>query len=72
MSLFFFVEKVLLRHVLKVYLKFLAFNDLQFFFFVIGGLRKCGLGGAVGLGVSCLYALWNNRDKLQHLSLNPA
>ncbi|XP_018331158.1 mitochondrial import inner membrane translocase subunit Tim23 [Agrilus planipennis] len=37
------------------------------------GLRKCGIGGAVGLGLSCLYALWNSRDKLSDLrSYNPA
>ncbi|RZC36705.1 mitochondrial import inner membrane translocase subunit Tim23, partial [Asbolus verrucosus] len=36
------------------------------------GLKKCGLGGAVGLGASLLYALWNSRDKLAHLrQLNP-
>lgn len=37
------------------------------------GLKKCGLGGAVGLGASILYALWNNRDKLSELrQYNPA
>jgi import inner membrane translocase subunit TIM23 len=37
------------------------------------GLKKCGLGGAVGLGASLLYSLWNSRDKLAHLrQLNPA
>ncbi|XP_022187132.1 mitochondrial import inner membrane translocase subunit Tim23 isoform X2 [Nilaparvata lugens] len=29
------------------------------------GLRKCGLGGAVGLGIASLYCLWTSRDKLQ-------
>lgn len=44
----------------------------QFFFF-IAGLRRCGLGGAIGLGVSTLYALWNSRDKLTDLrQFNPA
>ncbi|KAJ8943597.1 hypothetical protein NQ318_006599 [Aromia moschata] len=37
------------------------------------GLRRCGLGGAIGFGVSTLYALWNNRDKLADLrQFNPA
>lgn len=37
------------------------------------GLRKCGLGGAIGLGVSTAYALWVNRDKLSELrQFNPA
>ncbi|KAL3285159.1 hypothetical protein HHI36_019279 [Cryptolaemus montrouzieri] len=37
------------------------------------GLKKCGLGGAVGLGVSLLYTFWNNRDKLTAIrSFNPA
>lgn len=41
--------------------------------FVAAGLRKCGLGGAIGLGVSLVYALWNNRDKLSDLrQFNPA
>ncbi|CAH1179738.1 unnamed protein product [Phaedon cochleariae] len=37
------------------------------------GLRRCGLGGAVGFGASVLYALWNSRDKLSSLrQFNPA
>lgn len=37
------------------------------------GLRKCGMGGAVGLGLSLAYAMWNNRDKLSAISqYNPA
>lgn len=41
--------------------------------FVTAGLRKCGIGGAVGLGASLAYALWNNRDKLSDLrQFNPA
>lgn len=37
------------------------------------GLRRCGTAGAIGLGVSTLYALWNNKDKLQAIRpLNPA
>ncbi|XP_065160475.1 mitochondrial import inner membrane translocase subunit Tim23 isoform X2 [Atheta coriaria] len=37
------------------------------------GLRSCGLGGAVGLGISCLYALWNNRDRFTDVGhYNPA
>ncbi|XP_071050140.1 mitochondrial import inner membrane translocase subunit Tim23 isoform X2 [Onthophagus taurus] len=38
-----------------------------------GGIRKCGLGGAVGFGISALYALWNSREKLAELrQFNPA
>ncbi|KAK9877927.1 hypothetical protein WA026_020150 [Henosepilachna vigintioctopunctata] len=37
------------------------------------GLKKCGMGGAIGLGVSLVYAIWNNRDKLTAIRpLNPA
>ncbi|XP_017786307.1 PREDICTED: mitochondrial import inner membrane translocase subunit Tim23 isoform X2 [Nicrophorus vespilloides] len=37
------------------------------------GLRKCGVGAAAGLGLSCLYALWNSREKLAELrQFNPA
>jgi len=37
------------------------------------GLRRCGIGGAVGLGVSLLYTLWNNRDKFSDIGqYNPA
>jgi len=37
------------------------------------GLRKCGMGGAIGLGLSALYALWNSKDKLAELrQFNPA
>ncbi|CAH0546101.1 unnamed protein product [Brassicogethes aeneus] len=37
------------------------------------GLRKCGMGGAIGFGVSALFALWNSRDKLSGLQqFNPA
>ncbi|KAF5280982.1 hypothetical protein FQA39_LY05187 [Lamprigera yunnana] len=37
------------------------------------GLRKCGMGAAIGLGLSSLFALWNSRDKLAQLrQFNPA
>ncbi|XP_060520256.1 mitochondrial import inner membrane translocase subunit Tim23 [Cylas formicarius] len=37
------------------------------------GLKKCGMGGAVGLGASLLYAVWNNRDKISEIGrFNPA
>lgn len=37
------------------------------------GLRKCGIGGAIGFGISALYCLWNAKDKLQDIGrLNPA
>ncbi|XP_057669206.1 mitochondrial import inner membrane translocase subunit Tim23 isoform X2 [Diorhabda carinulata] len=37
------------------------------------GLKKCGLGGAIGFGLSTAYALWNNREKLAGLrQFNPA
>lgn len=41
--------------------------------FITAGLRKCGMGGAIGLAASSLYALWNSREKLAQLrQLNPA
>lgn len=37
------------------------------------GIKKCGIGGGIGLGVSLLYAFWNNRDKLTAIrTFNPA
>nr|AEE63571.1 unknown [Dendroctonus ponderosae] len=37
------------------------------------GLKRCGMGGAIGLGASVLYALWNNKDRLSDLGhYNPA
>lgn len=37
------------------------------------GLRRCGVGGAIGLGASVLYSLWNNKDRLSDLGrYNPA
>ncbi|KAK9727839.1 hypothetical protein QE152_g18957 [Popillia japonica] len=37
------------------------------------GIRKCGMGGAIGLGLSALYAVWNSREKLAELTqFNPA
>jgi len=29
------------------------------------GVRKCGIGGAVGLGLASIYCLWTARDRLQ-------
>ena len=37
------------------------------------GLRKCGMGAAIGLGLSALFALWNSKDKIAQLrQFNPA
>ncbi|XP_066148909.1 mitochondrial import inner membrane translocase subunit Tim23 [Euwallacea fornicatus] len=37
------------------------------------GLKRCGMGGAIGLGASMLYAFWNNKDRLSDLGhYNPA
>jgi len=37
------------------------------------GLRRCGVGGAIGFGLSAMFALWNSRDKLAELrQFNPA
>lgn len=37
------------------------------------GLRKCGMGACVGLGLSAVFALWNSKDKLAQLTqFNPA
>ncbi|XP_024938435.1 mitochondrial import inner membrane translocase subunit Tim23 isoform X2 [Cephus cinctus] len=39
------------------------------------GLRKCALGGGVGLGIASLYCLWNSREsfsQFRHHSMNPA
>lgn len=45
----------------------------EIFYFVLAGLRKCGMGGAIGLGASLAYALWNSWDKLSDLrQFNPA
>ncbi|XP_063217204.1 mitochondrial import inner membrane translocase subunit Tim23 isoform X1 [Bacillus rossius redtenbacheri] len=30
------------------------------------GLRKCALGGGVGLGLAAAYCLWSSRDQLQN------
>lgn len=32
------------------------------------GLRKCALGGAIGLGLASVYCLWNSRDKFQNIT----
>ena len=39
------------------------------------GLRKCTLGGCIGLGIASVYCLWSNREalsELRHRSINPA
>lgn len=39
------------------------------------GMRKCAVGGGIGLGIASLYCLWNNREALtqiRHQSMNPA
>ncbi|XP_023724367.1 mitochondrial import inner membrane translocase subunit Tim23 isoform X3 [Cryptotermes secundus] len=38
------------------------------------GLKKCGIGGAVGLGLASIYCLWTARDRLQGFrqEYNPA
>lgn len=40
---------------------------------ILAGIKRCGMGGAIGLGVSLVYALWNNKDRLTDLGhYNPA
>ncbi|XP_015430777.1 PREDICTED: mitochondrial import inner membrane translocase subunit Tim23 isoform X2 [Dufourea novaeangliae] len=39
------------------------------------GLRKCVVGGFIGIGLASAYCLWNNREalsELRHRSINPA
>ncbi|CAK9821184.1 Mitochondrial import inner membrane translocase subunit Tim23 [Anthophora plagiata] len=39
------------------------------------GLKKCALGGCIGLGIASIYCLWNNREtllELKHRNINPA
>ncbi|XP_017757247.1 PREDICTED: mitochondrial import inner membrane translocase subunit Tim23 isoform X1 [Eufriesea mexicana] len=39
------------------------------------GLKKCALGGCIGLGIASMYCLWSNWDallKLRHRNINPA
>ncbi|XP_043465564.1 mitochondrial import inner membrane translocase subunit Tim23 isoform X1 [Leptopilina heterotoma] len=39
------------------------------------GLKKCAMGGGVGLGIASLYCLWSNREaftEFRHHSMNPA
>jgi len=31
------------------------------------GLRKCGIGGALGLGLSTAYCLWTSKDRLKQM-----
>lgn len=31
------------------------------------GLRKCGVGGALGLGLSTAYCLWTSKDRLKQM-----
>ncbi|KAF7991215.1 hypothetical protein HCN44_002777 [Aphidius gifuensis] len=40
-----------------------------------GGLRKCVMGGGVGLALASIWCLWNNREALseiRHHRMNPA
>jgi len=32
------------------------------------GLKKCGIGGAIGLSLASIYCLWTSKDKLKQLS----
>ncbi|XP_043263753.1 mitochondrial import inner membrane translocase subunit Tim23-like [Colletes gigas] len=39
------------------------------------GLRKCALGGCIGLGLASIYILWSNQEtlsELRHRGINPA
>ncbi|GIY21883.1 mitochondrial import inner membrane translocase subunit Tim23 [Caerostris extrusa] len=31
------------------------------------GLRKCGMGGAVGLGLTSMYCLWTSKDRIKQI-----
>ncbi|CAN7946329.1 unnamed protein product [Ixodes pacificus] len=31
------------------------------------GLRRCALGGGVGLGLAALYCLWTSKDRMKHM-----
>uniref|UniRef100_A0A0K8R914 Putative mitochondrial import inner membrane translocase subunit tim23 n=1 Tax=Ixodes ricinus TaxID=34613 RepID=A0A0K8R914_IXORI len=31
------------------------------------GLRRCALGGGVGLGLATLYCLWTSKDRMKHM-----
>jgi len=31
------------------------------------GLRKCGVGGAIGLGLTTVYCLWTSKDRLKQM-----
>ncbi|GFT22840.1 mitochondrial import inner membrane translocase subunit Tim23 [Nephila pilipes] len=33
-----------------------------------GGLRKCGIGGALGFGLTSLYCLWTSKDRLKQMA----
>ncbi|XP_044736159.1 mitochondrial import inner membrane translocase subunit Tim23 isoform X2 [Chrysoperla carnea] len=32
------------------------------------GLRKCAMGGAIGLSLAAVYCLWNSRENLQNIT----
>jgi len=34
------------------------------------GLRKCGIGGAVGLGLASVYCFWTSKDRIQSMFEN--
>lgn len=34
---------------------------------LLGGLRKCATGGAIGLVIASVYSLWVSRDRLDEL-----
>ncbi|OXU27365.1 hypothetical protein TSAR_010487 [Trichomalopsis sarcophagae] len=38
------------------------------------GLRKCAVGGGIGLGLAAAYCLWNSKDvfEIRHHRMNPA
>ncbi|KFM59780.1 Mitochondrial import inner membrane translocase subunit Tim23, partial [Stegodyphus mimosarum] len=31
------------------------------------GLRKCGIGGALGLGMASAYCLWTSKDRIKQM-----
>ncbi|GFR02933.1 mitochondrial import inner membrane translocase subunit Tim23, partial [Trichonephila clavata] len=32
-----------------------------------GGIKKCGIGGALGFGLTSLYCLWTSKDRLKQM-----
>jgi hypothetical protein len=64
---------------LRYQLQFLGLSEINFEatydrYIFIAGLKKCGIGGAVGLGLASIYCLWTARDRLQGFrqEYNPA